>query len=69
MVMYAGRGVEIATVEILPGRRMPYTVGLLGSVPRLDAPQGTRLIPIPARHRRCRRYRPAPARSPRAVRW
>jgi peptide/nickel transport system ATP-binding protein len=26
---------------------MPYTVGLLGSVPRLDAPQGTRLIPIP----------------------
>ena len=26
---------------------MPYTAGLLGSVPRLDAPQGTRLIPIP----------------------
>jgi peptide/nickel transport system ATP-binding protein len=26
---------------------MPYTVGLLGSVPRLDATQGTRLIPIP----------------------
>ncbi|MGH3850383.1 MAG: oligopeptide/dipeptide ABC transporter ATP-binding protein, partial [Pseudonocardiaceae bacterium] len=25
----------------------PYTVGLLGSVPRLDAPQGTRLVPIP----------------------
>ena len=48
MVMYAGRGVEIATVEALyRDRRMPYTVGLLGSVPRLDAPQGTRLIPIP----------------------
>ena len=48
MVMYAGRGVEIATVEDLyRDRRMPYTVGLLGSVPRLDAPQGTRLIPIP----------------------
>ena len=48
MVMYAGRGVEIATVEVLyRDRRMPYTVGLLGSVPRLDAPQGTRLIPIP----------------------
>ena len=26
---------------------MPYTVGLLGSVPRLDAPQGARLVPIP----------------------
>jgi peptide/nickel transport system ATP-binding protein len=48
MVMYAGRGVEIASVEDLyRDRRMPYTAGLLGSVPRLDAPQGTRLIPIP----------------------
>jgi peptide/nickel transport system ATP-binding protein len=28
-------------------RRMPYTAGLLGSVPRLDAPQGARLVPIP----------------------
>jgi oligopeptide/dipeptide ABC transporter ATP-binding protein len=48
MVMYAGREVEIATVDDLyRDRRMPYTVGLLGSVPRLDAPQGTRLVPIP----------------------
>jgi oligopeptide/dipeptide ABC transporter ATP-binding protein len=48
MVMYAGREVEIATVEDLyRDRRMPYTVGLLGSAPRLDAPQGSRLIPIP----------------------
>ncbi|MBW0015909.1 ABC transporter ATP-binding protein [Mycobacterium sp.] len=48
VVMYAGRGVEIAGVQDLyRDRRMPYTVGLLGSVPRLDAPQGTRLIPIP----------------------
>jgi peptide/nickel transport system ATP-binding protein len=48
MVMYAGRGVETASVEDLyRDRRMPYTVGLLGSVPRLDGPQGTRLIPIP----------------------
>ena len=48
LVMYAGRAVEIATVEgLYRDRRMPYTVGLLGSVPRLDAPQGTRLIPIP----------------------
>ncbi len=48
LVMYAGRAVEIAAVEVLyRDRQMPYTVGLLGSVPRLDAPQGTRLIPIP----------------------
>jgi peptide/nickel transport system ATP-binding protein len=48
LVMYAGRAVEIADVdELHRDRRMPYTVGLLGSVPRLDAPQGTRLIPIP----------------------
>jgi peptide/nickel transport system ATP-binding protein len=48
LVMYAGRAVEIADVdELHRDRRMPYTVGLLGSVPRLDATQGTRLIPIP----------------------
>jgi peptide/nickel transport system ATP-binding protein len=46
-VMYAGRVVEVAPVETLyRDRRMPYTAGLLGSVPRLDAPQGTRLVPI-----------------------
>ncbi|MCZ8377296.1 ABC transporter ATP-binding protein [Mycobacterium sp. CPCC 205372] len=48
LVMYAGRAVEVAGVETLySDRRMPYTAGLLGSVPRLDAPQGTRLVPIP----------------------
>lgn len=48
LVMYAGRVVEAAPVGVLyRDRRMPYTVGLLGSVPRLDAPQGTRLVPIP----------------------
>ena len=48
LVMYAGRPVEIGTVEELyRDRRMPYTVGLLGSVPRLDSRQGTRLVPIP----------------------
>jgi peptide/nickel transport system ATP-binding protein len=48
LVMYAGRVVESASVEDLyRNRRMPYTVGLLGSVPRLDAEQGTRLVPIP----------------------
>jgi peptide/nickel transport system ATP-binding protein len=48
LVMYAGRIIETAAVdELYRDRRMPYTVGLLGSVPRLDAPQGTRLVPIP----------------------
>jgi oligopeptide/dipeptide ABC transporter ATP-binding protein len=48
LVMYAGRVVEFAGVnDLYRGRQMPYTVGLLGSVPRLDAAQGTRLVPIP----------------------
>jgi oligopeptide/dipeptide ABC transporter ATP-binding protein len=48
LVMYAGRAVEVASVgQLYSDRRMPYTAGLLGSVPRLDAPQGARLVPIP----------------------
>ncbi|MEX7468931.1 dipeptide ABC transporter ATP-binding protein [Mycobacterium adipatum] len=48
LVMYAGRAVETAPVaELYRSRRMPYTAGLLGSVPRLDAPRGERLVPIP----------------------
>ncbi|MFF3979484.1 dipeptide ABC transporter ATP-binding protein [Streptomyces sp. NPDC001828] len=45
-VMYAGRIVETAPVDALfAAPRMPYTVGLLGSVPRLDA--AVPLTPIP----------------------
>ncbi len=48
LVMYAGRAVETAAVaDLYRSRRMPYTAGLLGSAPRLDAPQGARLVPIP----------------------
>jgi len=47
LVMYAGRAVEQADVaNLYADRRMPYTAGLLGSVPRLDAPRGERLVPI-----------------------
>ncbi|TPG31234.1 dipeptide ABC transporter ATP-binding protein [Mycolicibacterium hodleri] len=48
LVMYAGKAVESAPVgDLTTSRVMPYTVGLLGSVPRLDAAQGSRLVPIP----------------------
>jgi peptide/nickel transport system ATP-binding protein len=48
LVMYAGAVVENASVaELYHNRAMPYTAGLLGSAPRLDAPRGQRLVPIP----------------------
>ncbi|GAA1311894.1 hypothetical protein Psi02_71970 [Planotetraspora silvatica] len=47
LVMYAGKPVEIGDVEDIYYRpRMPYTLGLLGSVPRLDASRSQRLLPI-----------------------
>jgi oligopeptide transport system ATP-binding protein len=46
-VMYAGRFVETAPTEELFARpRHPYTLGLLRSVPRLDAAARDRLEPI-----------------------
>ncbi|MFJ5288266.1 dipeptide ABC transporter ATP-binding protein [Streptomyces sp. NPDC088348] len=46
-VMYAGRIVESAPAEELFERpRMPYTLGLIGAVPRLDT-AGEVLVPIP----------------------
>ena len=48
VVMYGGRIVEEAPVDELFARpRHPYTLGLLNSRPRIDAPRGTRLEPIP----------------------
>ncbi|MEC3957942.1 ABC transporter ATP-binding protein [Nocardia sp. CDC153] len=54
-VMYAGRIVETAPAqELFTAPRMPYTVGLLGSIPRMDGPARRPLIPIvgtpPAMH-------------------
>ncbi|MGH6655364.1 MAG: dipeptide ABC transporter ATP-binding protein [Actinocrinis sp.] len=49
MVMYAGKPVETGTVdELYYHPRMPYTIGLLGSIPRIDEGEGTRhaLVPI-----------------------
>jgi oligopeptide/dipeptide ABC transporter ATP-binding protein len=46
-VMYAGMFVETGSAEQLFGSpRHPYTLGLLQSVPRLDAARGARLYPI-----------------------
>jgi peptide/nickel transport system ATP-binding protein len=47
LVMYAGRPVEVGTTEqVFAGPRMPYTAGLLGSIPNLEA-ASSRLRPIP----------------------
>jgi oligopeptide/dipeptide ABC transporter ATP-binding protein len=46
LVMYAGKAVEIGTVDdIYYRQRMPYTLGLIGSLPRLDI-EGDVLTPI-----------------------
>jgi oligopeptide/dipeptide ABC transporter ATP-binding protein len=46
-VMYAGKLVETGTTEEVFYRpRMPYTLGLLGSLPRLDQQEHERLTPI-----------------------
>jgi oligopeptide/dipeptide ABC transporter ATP-binding protein len=46
-VMYAGKLVETgSTEEVFYRPRMPYTLGLLGSLPRLDMSQQERLTPI-----------------------
>jgi len=48
IVMYAGYIIEEAPVKELYGSpRHPYTIGLLGSLPRLDEAPGTRLLSIP----------------------
>ncbi|MFD7668852.1 dipeptide ABC transporter ATP-binding protein [Streptomyces sp. NPDC059788] len=48
-VMYAGRVVESAPAqELFDAPRMPYTAGLLGAVPSIEAVPGRgRLVPVP----------------------
>jgi peptide/nickel transport system ATP-binding protein len=46
-VMYAGRIVETGTVdEVFYSPRMPYTMGLLGAIPRADESRDRPLVPI-----------------------
>jgi peptide/nickel transport system ATP-binding protein len=48
VVMYGGRVVERGSIDDIYYRpEMPYTWGLLGSVPRMDAGRNERLQPIP----------------------
>ncbi len=47
-VMYGGQIVEEGEVEdVYYQSRMPYTWGLLGSIPRIDEGDSRRLVPIP----------------------
>ena len=49
-VMYAGRIVEHGTADtIFNAPEHPYTWGLLGSIPRMDAAREDALVPIPGR--------------------
>ena len=46
-VMYAGKLVEMGKArQIYHDPHHPYTLGLLASVPRMDQPRGSRLVPI-----------------------
>lgn len=47
LVMYGGRPVEIAAVDDLyENPQHPYTIGLLGALPRLDSEDSKRLVSI-----------------------
>ena len=47
LVMYAGRPVEMGRTEaVFDQPNMPYTLGLLGALPRLDSDGTERLVPI-----------------------
>ncbi len=67
-VMYAGRFVETGpTEEVFAHPRHPYTVGLLHSVPRLDADRPHRLEPIPGAPRELRELPAGCAFAPRCA--
>jgi oligopeptide transport system ATP-binding protein len=65
LVMYGGNLVEYGTADQIFNRpKMPYTMGLLESLPRLDA-AGERLVPIPGQPPNLLRMPPGCAFAPR----
>jgi len=65
-VMYAGRIIERGSArDIYADPRHPYTLGLLGSVPRLDEPRRERLAPIEGQPPDLTRLPPGCAFAPR----
>ena len=65
LVMYGGNMVEYATAaQIFQAPKMPYTMGLLESLPRLDQ-AGSRLIPIEGQPPNLLRMPPGCAFAPR----
>jgi oligopeptide transport system ATP-binding protein len=68
LVMYGGNMVEYGTAEqIFAEPRMPYTQGLLSSLPRLDQREHRRLVPIPGQPPNLLRLPPGCAFAPRCV--
>ena len=68
-VMYAGRIVEFGPKETMfASPQHPYTWGLLGSIPELDAPRDEPLVPVTGRPPSLINLPVAGARSIRAAR-
>ncbi|HEV3091932.1 MAG TPA: ABC transporter ATP-binding protein [Candidatus Cybelea sp.] len=68
LVMYGGNMVEYATADqIFNQPRMPYTQGLLSSLPRLDRSDRQRLVPIPGQPPNLLRLPPGCAFAPRCA--
>ncbi|MBV8689827.1 MAG: ABC transporter ATP-binding protein, partial [Candidatus Eremiobacteraeota bacterium] len=68
LVMYGGNMVEYATAEqIFDQPKMPYTQGLLTSLPRLDATKPERLVPIKGQPPNLLRLPPGCAFAPRCA--
>jgi oligopeptide transport system ATP-binding protein len=68
LVMYGGNMVEYGTAEqIFAQPRMPYTQGLLSSLPRLDQTERHRLVPIAGQPPNLLRLPPGCAFAPRCA--